>query len=212
MIHYPSFVNMQYGLRTAHFIWQLGAQIILEQYRRFSIQMYACSHGSWLGKILSPYACSVDWGLVRLSLFGCGLVGCSLIGHGFVRVSLSRDGLGRDHLSQGLGWGGSISLGGVPISPWDGTVSAWMCSHWTRDFPPCALTLRAGSRSRHVTRGIFLPNLSLSNKHIGNIDLTCPCVDRLQCMSRFVSVNAFGSQANRHQVMGLRRMTEHVRA
>ena len=45
-----------------------------------------------------------------------------------------------------------------------------MCSHWTRDISPCALSLRAVSRSLHVTRGIFLPkhfmpNLSPSSLH-----------------------------------------------
>ena len=43
MIHYPSFVNLQYGMRIAHLIWQLGVGIILNQCRRFS----------WIGAGLS---------------------------------------------------------------------------------------------------------------------------------------------------------------
>ena len=31
-----------------------------------------------------------------------------------------------------------------------------MCSHWTWDISPCAFSLRAGSKSLHVSRGIFL--------------------------------------------------------
>ena len=67
-----------------------------------------------------------------------------------------------------------------------------MCSHWTRDISPCAFSLRAGSRSLHVTRGIFLPKHSCpislqvacielvrchTNMQLGNIGFTCPCVD-----------------------------------
>ena len=67
-----------------------------------------------------------------------------------------------------------------------------MCSHWTQDISPCALSLRAGSRSPHVTRGIFLPKdccpISLqvacielvgchTKMQLGNIGFTCPCVD-----------------------------------
>ena len=29
VIHYPSFVDLQYGMRIAHSIWQLGVGIIL---------------------------------------------------------------------------------------------------------------------------------------------------------------------------------------
>ena len=69
-----------------------------------------------------------------------------------------------------------------------------MCSHWTRDIPPCALSLRAGSRSLHVTRGIFLPKRSCpislqvacnelfqyhTNMQLGNIGFTRPSVDVL---------------------------------
>ena len=67
-----------------------------------------------------------------------------------------------------------------------------MCSHWSRDISPCALSLRAGSRSFHVTRGIFLPKPSCpislqvacielirchTNMQLGNIGFTCPWVD-----------------------------------
>ena len=62
VIHYPSFVNMKYGIRIAHWIWHLGVGIILNQCRRFPLRVHACSHGSWLGQILSPYVCSyVSW-------------------------------------------------------------------------------------------------------------------------------------------------------
>ena len=67
-----------------------------------------------------------------------------------------------------------------------------MCSHWTRDISPCALPLRARSRSLHMTWGIFVPKHSCpislqvacielvrchTNMQIGNIDFTCSCVD-----------------------------------
>ena len=63
--------------------------------------------------------------------------------------------MGRDHLSlrrdyPSLGW----------------RNPTWMCCHWTCNISLCAITLRAGSRSLHVT-----------NMQIGNIDFTCPCVD-----------------------------------
>ena len=57
VIHYPSFFNLQYGMRIAHLIWQLGVGSILDQCRRFSLQVHTCFHGSWLDEILSPYAC-----------------------------------------------------------------------------------------------------------------------------------------------------------
>ena len=50
-----------------------------------------------------------------------------------------------------------------------------MCSHWTRDISPCALSLRAGSRSLHVTRGIFLP------KHSCPIPLQVACIELVRC-------------------------------
>ena len=53
---------------------------------------------------------SLDWVLVRFSLFVHRLVAFSLLGHGLVRVPLAALGLGRDHLSQGLDWGGTSSL------------------------------------------------------------------------------------------------------
>ena len=67
-----------------------------------------------------------------------------------------------------------------------------MCSLCSRDISPCALSLRAGSRSLHVTQGIFLPKHSCPISHqvacielvrchtkmqLGNIGFTCPCVD-----------------------------------
>ena len=67
-----------------------------------------------------------------------------------------------------------------------------MCSHWARDISPCAFSLRAASRSLHVTRGIFLPKRSCpislqvaclelvrchTNMQLGNIGFTLPCVD-----------------------------------
>ena len=58
VIHYPSFFDLQYGMRIAHLIWQWGVEIILNQLRRFSLQVHTCSHGSWLGESPSPYACS----------------------------------------------------------------------------------------------------------------------------------------------------------
>ena len=70
---------------------------------------------------------------------------------------LSSPGLGRDDLYSRQDY---FSLG------WDNLT--WTCSHWTRDTSICALTLRAGSRSLHVTRGICISNLltrSLSMKH-----------------------------------------------
>ena len=96
--------------------------------------------------------------------------------------SLSRPGLGR-----------TISLGGGTISPLDKTISPCVRSAL---FGPGvslhALSLRAGSRSLHVTRGIFLPKHSCpislqvaciqlvpchTNTQLGNIGFTCPCVD-----------------------------------
>ena len=65
-----------------------------------------------------------------------------------------------------------------------------MCSHWTRDISPCALTLRAGSRSVHVTQGMFLPKHSCpfflqvactelgrchTSMHLGNICFASMC-------------------------------------
>ena len=48
-----------------------------------------------------------------------------------------------------------------------------MCFYWTRDISTCALSLRAGSRSLHVTRGIFLPKQSCQ------ISLQVACVELL---------------------------------
>ena len=81
------------------------------------------------------------------SLFGHGLGRFSLLGHGLVRLSLPGHGLGRDHLSLRQDY---FSLG------WDNVTG--MCSHRTRDSSLCALTLRPGSRSLHVTSGISLSN------------------------------------------------------
>ena len=50
-----------------------------------------------------------------------------------------------------------------------------MCSHRTRDISPCTLSLRAGSRSLHVTRGIFLP------KHSYPISLQVACIEFVRC-------------------------------
>ena len=67
-----------------------------------------------------------------------------------------------------MDWGGTISLKAwIGAGPslfeedyfslgWDNLT--WMCSHWTRDTSLCALTLRAGPRSLHVTRGMCLSN------------------------------------------------------
>ena len=67
-----------------------------------------------------------------------------------------------------------------------------VCSYSNRDISPCALSLQAGSRSLHVTRGIFLPKHSCpislqvaciewvlchTNMQLGNINFTCPSVD-----------------------------------
>ena len=71
-----------------------------------------------------------------------------------------------------------------------------LCSHWTRDISPCASSLRAGSRSLHVTGGIFLPKHSCqislqvacielvwcdTNTKLGHIGFTCACVDNFEC-------------------------------
>ena len=68
-------------------------------------------------------------------------------------------GWGQDHLSQGLDWGGTVSLG------WDHLT--WIPSDLIQDISFCAFTLRAGSRSAHMTRSIgisiFLPNLPPSS-------------------------------------------------
>ena len=50
-----------------------------------------------------------------------------------------------------------------------------MCSHWTRDIPPCALSLRAGSGSLHVTGGIFLP------LHSCPISPQVACIELVRC-------------------------------
>ena len=50
-----------------------------------------------------------------------------------------------------------------------------MCSHWIRDIYPCALPLRAGARSLHVTRAIFLP------KHSCRISLQVACIELVRC-------------------------------
>ena len=72
VIHYPSFVNMQCGMMIGHLIWQLGVAIILNQCRRFSLQVPASSHGSLLGESLSPYACSHgSWLGESLSAYAC---------------------------------------------------------------------------------------------------------------------------------------------
>ena len=129
---------------------------------------------------------SLDWVVMRLSLFGHRMVAFCLLGHGFMRVSLSGLRLGQDHLSQGPDWGGTIPLSGRTISSLNRTILAWMCSHWIPDISQCALTLKARSRSLHVTWDIFLPHPSLSSIElvrfhriiqIGNIDVTFPCVD-----------------------------------
>ena len=117
------------GRRIAHLIWQLGVGIILNQCRRVSLQVHACLHGSWLGESLCPYACphgsrlgyalGLGFGEVRFSLLGHGLVRVILFGHEFVRLSLFGHGLvkfsllgmdGWGSLSQGMDWGGTISL------------------------------------------------------------------------------------------------------
>ena len=138
--------------------------------------------------------CARDWVLVRSgspSLAMGWLVHSP--GHGWVRVSLSGHGLGGDHHSQGLDWNGTISLGGGTISPWDRTISPCLrCALFGPRISLHALSLRAGSRSLHVTRGIFLPKHSYpislqvacielvrchTNMQLGNIRFTCPCVD-----------------------------------
>ena len=92
--------------------WQLDTGTLLGQGCAFSIQVYECPLGSWLGKTLSSYACSRDCVLVRLYLFSHGLGRVSLLGHGLVGFSveavigagpyLSMPGLRRDDLSKGL--------------------------------------------------------------------------------------------------------------
>ena len=67
-----------------------------------------------------------------------------------------------------------------------------MCSLIRPGISLHALSLRAGSRSLHVTRGIFLSKHSYpislqvacielvlchTNMQLGNIGFTCPCVD-----------------------------------
>ena len=102
--HYLSFVKMQYGRRRAQLIWHCGVGIIFNQCRRFSLQVHACSHRSWLGRILSQHARFGDWRLIRLSVFG----------HESVKSSC----LGTDwwgSFSKGLDWGGTI-----PLKAWIG--------------------------------------------------------------------------------------------
>ena len=67
-----------------------------------------------------------------------------------------------------------------------------ICSLLSRDISLCALSLRVGSMSLHVTRGIFFPKHSCPislplacieficchmNMQLGNIGFTYPCVD-----------------------------------
>ena len=47
MIHYSSFVNMQYGMRIAHLIWQLGVGIMLNH----SINVRG-SHFTWMHALM----------------------------------------------------------------------------------------------------------------------------------------------------------------
>ena len=50
-----------------------------------------------------------------------------------------------------------------------------MYSHWTRNIWQIAVSLKAGSRPLHVTRGIFLP------KHSYPISLQVACIELVQC-------------------------------
>ena len=72
-----------------YLFWQLGTGIILDQRCGFALQVHEVSHGSRLGEILFPYACSLDEASVAFPLFIHGLFTISLVGHGLVRVSLS---------------------------------------------------------------------------------------------------------------------------
>ena len=99
MSHHLSLVNKLSGMRIAH--RQLGASVKMGD---SASQVHARSPGSWLGS-LHMHAL-MGHGEAMLS----GLFGLSLLGHVFVRVALSGLGLGPDHLSQGLDWGGTISL------------------------------------------------------------------------------------------------------
>ena len=112
--------------------------------------------------------CAWDWSLVRsgspsLAMDWLGYLSSAMdwlelsLGHGWVRVSLSGHGLGRHRLSQGLDWGGTISLGGGTIPTWDRRISPFVrCALFNPRISPHALSLRAGCRSLHVTRSIFL--------------------------------------------------------
>ena len=96
-----------------------------------------------------------------------------------------------------------------------------MCSHWTRDISPCALSLQARSGSLHVTQGIFLPrhppiSIELVRCHtkmqIEDIDFTCRSVDGFYCTGRIVFVYATGSHGIRYEVMGPSGMSKYVMA
>ena len=138
---------------------------------------YFSSAMDWLGYLSS----AMDW-LGSLSWAWMG-EGPSLRAWTGAGPSLLRPGLGRDHLSLRQDY--------LPLGQ-DNLTMCQMCSHWTRDISPCPLSLRAGSRYLHVTRGIFLPKHSYpislqvacielvrchTNMQLGNIGFACPCVD-----------------------------------
>ena len=49
MIHYPSFVDLRYGMRIAQLIWQSGVRMILDQCQRSKIQSVAACSGDFYG-------------------------------------------------------------------------------------------------------------------------------------------------------------------
>ena len=170
VIQYLSLVNMWCGMNIAQ--RQSGGRIVIGQDRRLSLPS-ACtlscvivrrSLGSWLGKLLSPYTCSVDWFRVRFTLRqwmdegpSCSLslsLPLSLSLSLPLSLSLSGRRLRRDYLSEGLDWGGPIPFGlTLDLLSLHQHISSCAIYMWTR------------FRSLHVARGISSPNLSPSSIH-----------------------------------------------
>ena len=119
---------------------------------------------SWSMECLGYLFLAVDWfGSLSWAWMGQGLSLRAWTGAG---RSLSSPRFGRNHLSLTRNY---LSLG------YHNLTMCQMCSHRTRDISPCALYLRAGSRSVHVTRGIR------SSKHSCPISLQVACIELVRC-------------------------------